>query len=360
MSRPLYRLYGLKLSYFTGKLEGYLRAKGVPYDYVEMDTATFRSCAAETGIAQMPQLECEDGSWMTDTSDIIAHFEAYWPNPRFKPGPPAVAFASLLLEDFFDEWLWRPALYYRWGFKPDAELMSGQLADGLLRDVKAPRFLRQRYIRRRQQKHFLKQDGVTPETAPLIEKFLRELLEMLETVFEDRLFLFGDRPCEADFGLFGAMFRHFSYDPTPNALLREIAPHTLNWTARLWATTPESLRDSVAAQRIPPDLGPIFALIGRQYLPYLQANMIAMAKGQDVVSWEEDGVRWEVPVNPYRARCLEVLKQHFAKLEEPAQKVIRILVGDAYAVLADTSTSEVELPARPSKKEPLDHRWRKS
>ena len=237
--------------------------------------------------------------------------------------------------------------------------MSGQLADGMLRDIKAPRFLSQRYIRRRQQKHFLKQDGVTPQTAPLIESFLREVLEMLERVFEDRLFLFGDRPCEADFGLFGAMFRHFSYDPTPHALLREVAPHTLNWTARMWATTPESLRDSVAAQRIPPDLGPIFSLLGRQYLPYLYANTIAMATGQEAVSWQEEGVTWTVPVNPYRARCLEALKQHYARLEEPAQKVIRILVGDSYAILADSSTGDVELPARPDKKAPLDHRWRK-
>ena len=47
-----YRLHGLKLSYFTGKLEAYFRAKGVPFDYIEMDLADFRRCARATGIAR--------------------------------------------------------------------------------------------------------------------------------------------------------------------------------------------------------------------------------------------------------------------------------------------------------------------
>ena len=73
--RPAYRLHGLKLSYFTGKLEAYFRCKGIAHAFVEMDTADFRRCARATGIAQMPQVECPDGPWLTDTTAIIAHFE---------------------------------------------------------------------------------------------------------------------------------------------------------------------------------------------------------------------------------------------------------------------------------------------
>jgi hypothetical protein len=43
-----------------------------------------------------------------------------------------------LLEDFGDEWLWRPALYYRWAFREDARLMSDRLARGMLRDIPLP------------------------------------------------------------------------------------------------------------------------------------------------------------------------------------------------------------------------------
>ena len=34
-------VHGLDLSYFTGKLEGALRAKGLSYQLAEMDTAAF-------------------------------------------------------------------------------------------------------------------------------------------------------------------------------------------------------------------------------------------------------------------------------------------------------------------------------
>ncbi|MFZ4481029.1 MAG: glutathione S-transferase N-terminal domain-containing protein, partial [Rhodoferax sp.] len=71
----LLRVHGLDVSYFTGKLEAYLRAKGLSYELVEMDTRSFRRCARITGVAQMPQLELPDGRWLTDSTQIIAHFE---------------------------------------------------------------------------------------------------------------------------------------------------------------------------------------------------------------------------------------------------------------------------------------------
>jgi hypothetical protein len=51
-----WRVHGLDLSYFTGKIEAYLRAKGIGYQLVEMDTADFAACARATGIRQMPQI----------------------------------------------------------------------------------------------------------------------------------------------------------------------------------------------------------------------------------------------------------------------------------------------------------------
>ena len=75
MTSAAYELHGLKLSYFTGKLEGYMRAKGLPFTFVEMDLADFRRCAKATGVAQMPQLRTPEGTWLTDTTAIIARME---------------------------------------------------------------------------------------------------------------------------------------------------------------------------------------------------------------------------------------------------------------------------------------------
>ena len=76
-----------------------------------------------TGAAQMPAVELPDGRWMTDTTPMIEWLEAQQPEPAVIPRDPLQAFASRLVEDYADEWLWRPALHYRWSYRGDALLL---------------------------------------------------------------------------------------------------------------------------------------------------------------------------------------------------------------------------------------------
>ena len=309
MSGDHYKLHGLKLSYFTGKLEAYFQTKGIPFDFVPMDRTDFRRCAEATGIAQMPQVQAPDGTWLTDTTAIIAHFEKTLEGPALSPETELAQFFSLLLEDVFDEWLWRPALYYRWAFKDDMRLMSSQAAKTMLRDVKAPLRMRQHFIKVRQKRVYLAADGVTRETAPAIEQLYLDTLAALEPIFSQRPFLMGERPCEADFGLFGPFFRHFSHDPTPAGIMRERAPKTFLWTARLWATRPSDLEGKPPVTDVDPCLDPLIAMAADDYLPYLAANAHAYENRPDTVHYEQDGVSWTVPVSPYRVHCLNKLKE---------------------------------------------------
>tara|TARA_R110000868_G_scaffold375440_3_gene639975 strand:+ start:11007 stop:12071 length:1065 start_codon:yes stop_codon:yes gene_type:complete len=333
-----YRLHGLKLSYFTGKLEAYLRAKGIPFEFVGMDMADFNACGRATGIRQMPQLECPDGSWLTDTTAIMAHFETAMPEPPLQPADPATRFLSLLLEDMFDEWLWRPALYYRWAFRQDADLMSRQIARTLMRDLPGPLWLRQGFIRHRQRRQFLTLDGVTRKTAPAIEALYLETLDALEPIFANRPFLFGARPCAADFGLFGPFFRHFSHDPTPLAILRERAPQTQAWVSRMWALRPEALAQAAQLTQTPADLTPLFAIAADEYLPYLAANARAVAAGEPQVHYSSRDVDWKIPAAPYRLDCLNELKAGFAKLDETGRDTVCGFLGDAAEALAQPAS----------------------
>ena len=352
-----YTLHGLKLSYFTGKLEAYFRAKGIPFDYVEMDLADFRRCARATGIAQMPQVETPSGGWMTDTTDIIAHFESRTAEPRLKPIQPAAAFISLLLEDLFDEWLWRPALYYRWAFPEDARLMSSQLARTMLRDAPGPFFLRRQVILGRQRRVFLKKDGVTRTTAPQIEDLYLRTLALLEPIFAARPYLFGARPCEADFGLFGPFFRHFSSDPTPAAILRERAPHTLAWISRLWAATPAQLAASPVVTEAPADLDPLLAMACNEHLPYLAANSEAVRAGKNEVRWTNLGVTWRTPASPYRARCLASLQAAFESLDAATRSMTDARLTPAGLSLLSGPVAAPAMSMTPTVK-PRDRNWR--
>ena len=79
------RVYGSELSYYTGKLEAYLRYKEIPHERLAMTSHLFRvTVPRATGAAQMPAVELPDGRWMTDTTPIIDWCETTWP-PRHMP-----------------------------------------------------------------------------------------------------------------------------------------------------------------------------------------------------------------------------------------------------------------------------------
>ncbi len=102
------KVYGSEISYFTGKLEMYLRYKEVDYQSV---ATTFwlanRTIPKATGLMQMPAVLLADGRWMTDSTAIIDWFEASYPESPVTPQDPEQGFFCRLLEDYADEWLWR-------------------------------------------------------------------------------------------------------------------------------------------------------------------------------------------------------------------------------------------------------------
>jgi deazaflavin-dependent oxidoreductase (nitroreductase family) len=346
-----YVLHGLSCSYFTGKLQAYMQAKGLPYVFKEVDREDFEKIGAGTGIKQLPALETPEGTWLTDTTAILEHFESREEGPRVRPADPAAAFCSLLLEDLFDEWYWRPALYYRWAFDEDAQLMSSQLARVMLRGVPVPHFLARRFIRYRQRRVYLDQDGVTKGTGPAIEAHYRETLHALDEIFARRPFLFGERPCEADYGLFGPFFRHFFCDPTPGALMRELGPRVTHWVTRLWQTRPVDLEGTPEIGQVPDDLGFFFEMIARDYLPYLEANARAVAEGSENVSYRAQGVAWQIPTAPYRAECFNELKRRFAELDaDAARRVADLLPASAIEQLEGPLVAP---PSQPGRRGPL-------
>ena len=360
-----WRVHGLDLSYFTGKIEAYLRAKGIAYALVEMDTADFAACARATGVRQMPQIELGDGHWLTDTTPSIAWIEAQFPEPRIAPAAVLPGFVSRLIEDFGDEALWRPALYYRWAKPDDARLMSRRIAAGMMRDIKLPLALRRQIILRRQRRHYLRGEGVTAANSAAVEALYLDTLAALDPVLATRPFVMGARPCEADFGLFASMFRHFFCDPTPAQIMRDRAPHVLAWVSRLWAIAPVDFADAPALETVPADLAPLLALIGRDYLPYLAANAAACAAGDKTVRCTVHGGDFETRSNAYHGWCLDQLRAGFGVLDAADRAMLETWLGaDALAVLAAPRDAGVVaapvLPIAAPPEVPLrDRQWRR-
>ena len=131
------------------------------------------------------------------------------------PDDPAAAFFCRLLEDYADEGLWRPALYYRWAFAKDSILNARRFTEEFLWFPGTPAALLRGFVRNRQARTYMREEGVTPGNRRDVEKHYLDELDDLQALFGERPFLFGQRPSLADFGLFASMFRHFSIDPTP-------------------------------------------------------------------------------------------------------------------------------------------------
>jgi len=338
----LIKLYGLKVSYFTGKLEGYLRYKEIPFDFRSMSIADFRKLIPEkTGAMQMPAVELDDGRWMTDTSPMIDWFEKEYPAHPILPDDPVQAYLCRLIEDYADEWLWRPAMHFRWSYPVSAKLLARQIVDEMARDVLAPGWIKRNRTEKRQRTNFVEHDGVTDETRAHVEGGYIRLLEMLGRIFENRPYIFGDRPTLADIGLFGPLFRHFSMDPAPAVIMRETAPSVMEWVYRLWNAKASHIKGDLVTG-VPDDLLPLIREIGETHLPALAANARAWTKGETRYDVDIQGAPYRrLPVSHYRVWCLEKLQERFNALDEPTRSAIETLLAGQGALDALLSVGDI-------------------
>jgi hypothetical protein len=126
-------LYGSSISYFTGKMENYFKVREIPYNRIVSPYPAFESKMKKmVGVHQMPAVVLPDGRWMTDTTMMIQWFESKFQHSSIIPKDPVQAYICFLIEDWADEWLWRPAMHYRWHYKEGANFASDHLAKELL------------------------------------------------------------------------------------------------------------------------------------------------------------------------------------------------------------------------------------
>ena len=303
------KLYGLRISYYTGKMEAYLRYKEIPHNFVVLNRKLMGRLKQETGAAQMPAIELADGRFMTDTTPMIAWFEDAYPDPPVIPQDPILRCLSFLIEDYAEEWLWRPAMHYRWSYKPDRLHLARKIVDELMAEEPLPGFFKRAFIRRRQHVEYVKKDGVDANTWDHVESIYLNTLDRLETIFANRPYLLGDCPTLGDFGFFASMFRHFSQDPTASDIMRRRAPGVFAWQARLWNAR-ASTTSGTQVSELPEDMHSLLGDIGSGYLPYLNANARAWQQGLDRFDPLIQGVQYRaVPVSQYRVWCLEQLQK---------------------------------------------------
>ncbi|SIN68102.1 Glutathione S-transferase [Parasphingorhabdus marina DSM 22363] len=323
------KVYGSRISYYTGKLEAYLRYKNIAYTALPTPYDKAEMLKEKVGAVQMPIVD-DDGKWMSDTTPIIMHLETIHPDNPVLPQDPVVGFMAHLIEDYGDEWLWRSAMYYRWWYDYDRQLASNVLTDELTGHVKMPRWMRQRMIIRRQVRHYVKRDGVTDTTRQHIEQSYHNALAGMTAMLENRPFLLGNAPSLADYGMMGPMFRHYGQDPTPQEIMRNTAPAVFEWVARMWHAKNTHKPEFVT--QVPDDAEPLLKEICETHLVQLAANAAAFAEDTERFDMTVQGCDYrDIAVSQYRVWCLEELRRRFNLLSPAQQDSVKNLLPHGQA-----------------------------
>ncbi len=318
----MWKVYGSRVSYYTGKLEAYLRYKGIDYEALPTPYGEAKMLIEKVGAVQMPIVERDDGRWMSDTTPILLQIEKEQPRPSILPTDPVVNFIAHLIEDYGDEWLWRSAMHYRWSYRPDRRFISDLLAKEVGSFIKAPHWLKRMRIANRQFTNFVVKDGVNDATRAHADQTYLNALDAMSAMLADRPFLLGDAPSIADFGMMGPMFRHFGQDPTPADIMRNHAPIVFEWVARMWRA--KQVSDPGFTTTVPEDAGAMLRECCETHLVQLAANARAYEQGATHFDVEIQGCQYQqLPISRYRVWCLEQLREQFACLDEAAQSQLR-------------------------------------
>ncbi|MAJ59088.1 MAG: hypothetical protein CBC48_03300 [bacterium TMED88] len=320
-------IYGCNISYYTGKLETYFRYRAIPY--VNHPTVgNQKRLRAHTGVSQMPVVRVVDGRWATDTTPLIAWFESQRLDGSIYPSQPVMRFLAHLIEDYADEWLWRPAMHYRWSYHADRCYAAEAIyQDQMAGTSRIPRWLGIRLLKARQFLGFVRGDGVRRESRAHADSTYLAAIDHLQGLFETRPFVLGERPTLADFGLMGPMLRHFGQDPTPAEIMRTRAPAVYEWVARMWN---EKADRASSGELISPDLLLLGFVreISETHLSQLRQNAEAFSRGTARYDLVIQGTRYaRVPTSRYRVWCLEMLRQEWNRLDQASQRDLQNSVG---------------------------------
>ncbi len=317
--------YVAEMSYFSGKMEAYLRYKEIPFERRVVGMKVMRDeVLAATGLMKVPVIRMANGQWLKDTTPMIEWLDSQYPDPPVIPKDPALRFLSKLVEDYADEWCWRAALYWRWRPTESRKLLMSRIGSEVLGDFPAPNWLAGWYFGRRQIATYLTGDGMTAETEPHIKQHYLDLLDSMSAILEDQPYLLGSHPTLVDIGLFGPMFRHYAEDPTPSRVMQERAPAVSAWVGRVWNARGSQL----PAERTLSDFSHrgwdyFLKEIVQTYWPFLLRSAEAWKAGKKRVDHRAHGVTYKgLRVVHYRVYCLEVLQYEYEALSPADRKAV--------------------------------------
>jgi glutathione S-transferase len=328
-------LLGAPGSPYTRKMLALLRYRRIPYRILWGGRHDDLPAHPRPKVPLLPTFyfatEAGEREAMVDSTFILRRLEAEHAGRAAIPADPALAFLDYLIEDFADEWLTKAMFHYRWSHQADIENAGPLLTfwhDPKLAASDAAAF--SEFFAKRQIDR-LYVVGSNPVTAETIEASFQRMIPILSDLVASRGHVLGTRPAASDFALYGQLTQLAWVDPTPAALLNAASPRLRAWIDRVddLSGLDPAEEDWDRLETASARLKPLLKEIGRVYVPILQANADALARGEPDFTTQIDGREWTQPVFPYQAKCLGWIREAFDTLPEDAK-------AEAAAVLKGT------------------------
>ncbi len=299
-----YVVYGWQRSYFTHKLMAALTFYGADWSFTAKTQANEAEIRFRSGTHQIPVLHTPDNWMIADTTPLLQLLDARFPQRKMFPED-SLGLLVHLLEEYFDEWIARTTVHWRWNYPENHELLSMDAAQG---DKEAAARLIEWGAK------VCRATGVSSETQQrAAEQEYHRIMAAAELQLQTTAFLLGDRPTAVDCIVLAGLRAHFLFDPAPRRELIDRYPVVVEWVnthADQW--TGEG--DLATLPECTPFAHVILEEITSTYKPFALANATAIARGDKAFVIPMYGENVSYLARPYIEKSRQMLLQHYRRL----------------------------------------------
>ena len=293
-----YIIYGGELSYFTRKLEAAMIFYGVDFEMKSKQQADPGEIESRAGTHQVPVLQTPENWMIGDTTPLMHLLDSRIPARRMFP-PGALGVLTHIVEEYFDEWIARTMVHYRWHYARSAAFASLKMANGNAEAAARVRAWGPRACRATGTESKIQRQAAE-------EEYIR-ILTAMEQQLNLTPYMLGGRPTAVDCILLGGLRAHTNMDPDPKETTARY-PKVVAWCEGLsdeWDGEGEleSFPLSTPFARF------VLEEMATTYQPYALANRDAQAAGAKAFHAEIYGEDVSYLSRPYPEQSRRMILQ---------------------------------------------------
>jgi len=314
---PSYIIYGGELSLFTRKLEAAAKFYGMRFDFRRKTVENSEHLTQRSGTHQVPVLLTPENWMLADTTPILKLLDSRFPGRTLFPSDAQGALVHVL-EDFFDEWVARVMVHYRWHYPDSAAFASERMGAGNAEAAARVRDWGPRACRA------TGTESATQQTAAEAE-YLR-LMTAAEEQLKESAFLLGDRPTALDCIVLGGLRAHTLMDPDPAKQMQQF-PGLIDWANRR-ADTWDGGGELAPVNQLTGFARAVLREMEGTYCRYMSANAEALAAGAKACNAEIYDENVSFLTRPYPEAARQMVCQSLRELAPSERRSVDQLLAD--------------------------------